>query len=78
MNIGNPNELSMLDLAVWIRDLAGSDSDVVFIDRPTDDPSVRQPDITLARSVLGWSPEVPVEEGLLRTIAWFRSHPELI
>jgi len=78
MNIGNPNEISMLDLAVWIRDLAGSDSEVVFIDRPTDDPSVRQPDITLARSVLGWSPEVAVEEGLLRTIAWFRSHPELI
>jgi len=78
MNIGNPNEISMLDLARWIRDLAESKSEIEFIDRPTDDPSVRQPDITLARNVIDWSPAVPVEEGLLRTIAWFRSHPELI
>jgi len=78
MNIGNPNEISMLELARWIRDLAESKSEIGFIDRPTDDPSVRQPDITLARTTLGWSPVVPVEEGLLRTIAWFRSHPELI
>jgi dTDP-glucose 4,6-dehydratase len=78
MNIGNPNEISMLDLAKWIRDLAESKSEIEFIDRPTDDPSVRQPDITLARNTLGWSPSVPVEDGLLRTIAWFRSHPELI
>ncbi|HEX2894778.1 MAG TPA: UDP-glucuronic acid decarboxylase family protein [Marmoricola sp.] len=78
MNIGNPNEISMLDLARWIRDLAGSESEVVFIERPTDDPSVRQPAIALAREVLGWSPQVAVEDGLKRTIEWFRSHPELI
>lgn len=78
MNIGNPNEISMLDLAQWIRDLAESDSEIVFVERPTDDPSVRQPDISLAKTTLGWIPEVPVEDGLLRTIEWFRGHPELI
>ena len=78
MNIGNPNEISMLDLARWIRDLTGSRSEIVFIERPTDDPSVRRPAIGLAEEVLGWSPTVPVEDGLKRTIDWFRSHPELI
>ena len=78
MNIGNPNEISMLDLAAWIRDLTGSTSEITFIDRPTDDPSVRRPDIGLATSTLGWTPQVPIEDGLLRTIDWFRSHPELI
>jgi dTDP-glucose 4,6-dehydratase len=78
MNIGNPSEISMLDLAVWIRDLAGSDSEIEFIDRPVDDPGVRRPDITLANATLGWSPSVPVEDGLLRTIDWFRQHPELL
>jgi dTDP-glucose 4,6-dehydratase len=78
MNIGNPSEISMLDLAVWIRDLAGSDSEIEFIDRPVDDPGVRRPDITLANTTLGWSPSVPVEDGLLGTIEWFRQHPELL
>lgn len=78
MNIGNPSEISMLDLARWIRDLTGSDSEVTFIDRPVDDPSVRRPDIALAKQVLDWEPVVPVEDGLLRTIDWFRTHPGLI
>lgn len=78
MNIGNPHEISMLDLATWIIDLAGSDSEVTFIDRPVDDPTVRRPDTGLARSVLGWEPQVPIEEGLRRTIDWFREHPELV
>lgn len=78
MNIGNPNEISMLDLATWIRDLTGSESEISFIERPTDDPSVRQPAIERAEQVLGWTPKVPVEDGLKRTIEWFRSHPELI
>jgi dTDP-glucose 4,6-dehydratase len=77
MNIGNPHEISVLDLARWIRDLAGSESDLAFVERPEDDPLVRQPDITLARSALGWEPKVPIEEGLRRTIAWFTRHPEL-
>jgi dTDP-glucose 4,6-dehydratase len=78
MNIGNQSEISMLDLARWIAELTESSSEIQFIDRPVDDPGVRRPDITLANTVLDWSPEVPVEKGLLRTIDWFRSHPELL
>lgn len=72
VNVGNPHEISMLELAKWIIDLTGSASEVVHIERPVDDPTVRQPDTTLAARLLGWSPQVPVEEGLRRTIAWFR------
>lgn len=78
VNIGNPSELSMLELAKWIAELSESNSEVTFIDRPTDDPAVRRPDIDLARRTLGWEPVVPVEDGLLRTIEWFRKHPELL
>jgi dTDP-glucose 4,6-dehydratase len=78
MNLGNPHELSMLDLARWVIDLAGSTSTIVYIDRPVDDPAVRRPDTTLAETTLGWKPEVPIEEGLLRTIEWFRRHPEMV
>jgi dTDP-glucose 4,6-dehydratase len=72
MNVGNPREMSVLALAEMVRDLAGGTSEVSFIPRPEDDPTVRQPDITLARAVLGWEPRVPIEDGLKRTIAWFR------
>ena len=78
VNIGNPHETSVLHLAQTIKKLTGSDSEIVFIDRPTDDPTVRQPDITLARTELGWEPKVGYEEGLERTISWFREHPELV
>jgi dTDP-glucose 4,6-dehydratase len=78
VNLGNPHELSMLDLAHWIIRLAGSTSTVTHIERPVDDPSVRRPDTTLARERLGWVPTVPIEEGLRRTIEWFRRHPELV
>jgi dTDP-glucose 4,6-dehydratase len=78
INIGNPTEISMLDLAKWIAELTGSTSEIVFIDRPVDDPGVRRPDITLAQTLLGWEPKVAAEDGLLRTIEWFRSHPELL
>jgi dTDP-glucose 4,6-dehydratase len=78
VNIGNPRELSILDLARTIRDLVGSRSEITFIPRPVDDPTVRQPDITLARSALGWEPHTPLETGLARTIAWFRAHPEVL
>ncbi len=77
VNIGNPSEYSMLELATWIRELTGSSSEIVFVDRPTDDPSVRRPDITLAQNLLGWSPSVPVETGLRETIAWFAARPDL-
>ncbi|MBE1583511.1 UDP-glucuronic acid decarboxylase family protein [Nonomuraea angiospora] len=71
VNIGNPDELTMAELAGLIRDLAGSSSPIEFIDRPVDDPSVRRPDTSLAEAELGWRPVVGMEEGLRRTIAWF-------
>ena len=72
VNVGSPHELTILELAHLIRELAGSGSPVEFIDRALDDPSQRQPDITLARTQLHWEPKVNVREGLLETIAWFR------
>ena len=78
VNIGNPREISMIDLAQLIRDACGSRSSIEFIARPQDDPTVRQPDISLAQSVLGWEPTVALDDALLRTISWFREHPELI
>jgi dTDP-glucose 4,6-dehydratase len=78
INIGNPHEISMRELAKWIRELAGSRSDIVCVSRPVDDPEVRRPDVTLAKEVLGWEPEIAIADGLKNTIAWFREHPELI
>ena len=78
VNIGNPHEFSVLELATLIRDLVGSDSPITYVPRPQDDPTVRQPDIALARALLDWEPQVPVEEGLRRTIEWFRKHPDLV
>jgi dTDP-glucose 4,6-dehydratase len=75
MNIGNPSELSVLELAETIRRMTGSDSPITFVPRPQDDPMVRQPKIDLACQVLGWKPEISLEEGLQRTIKWFREHP---
>lgn len=72
VNIGNPHELTILELADFIRELAGSDSPIQFVPRPEDDPSQRQPDITLARTELDWQPQVDPRDGLLKTIAWFR------
>jgi dTDP-glucose 4,6-dehydratase len=72
VNIGNPREMTLLQLARQIIQMSGSRSDVVFRPLPTDDPKVRQPDITKARRVLGWEPKVEVEDGLRRTIDWCR------
>lgn len=72
INLGNPHEISMRDLAVWIRTLSGSTSELCFIEAPGDDPLMRRPDITVAREVLGWEPRVSAEDGLCRTIDWFR------
>ncbi|MFD8415189.1 NAD-dependent epimerase/dehydratase family protein [Streptomyces sp. NPDC059650] len=72
VNIGNPDEITMLELARRIIELTGSRSEIRFIERPTDDPAVRCPDITLARDKLQWEPRVTAEDGLRRTIAWFR------
>lgn len=73
VNIGNPEEVTVLELATLIAELAGTNSEMVFIDRPVDDPEVRRPDITRARRDLGWEPRVPLREGLERTIAWART-----
>jgi dTDP-glucose 4,6-dehydratase len=72
VNIGNPHEMSVLELAKWIRELAGSRSAIEFVPRPQDDPTVRQPDISQARMALGWEPTVALEDGLKKTIEWFR------
>jgi dTDP-glucose 4,6-dehydratase len=72
VNIGNPNEMSLLELAETIVELTGSDSEIVFEALPVDDPQVRQPDITRARELLGWDPEIDIREGLARTIEHYR------
>jgi len=73
INIGNPGEMTILQLAEKIIELTGSKSEIVFEGLPTDDPKVRQPDITLARERLKWQPEVDVDEGLPITIDYFKS-----
>src|SRR4051812_41986892 len=78
VNIGNPHEVSVLQLAETIKRLCNSNSDIVFIERPIDDPTVRQPDITLAKRELGWEPKVGFEEGLARTIAYFAGRPDVV
>ena len=72
VNLGNPGEFSMLELAGKVLKLTGSASKVVHLPLPADDPKQRQPDITLARATLGWEPKVQLAEGLASTIAYFR------
>jgi dTDP-glucose 4,6-dehydratase len=72
MNIGNPEEVAMLDLAREIIQLAGSRSKIIFQALPEDDPKVRQPDITKAKELLGWEPKVSRHEGLLKTLKYFK------
>ncbi|WP_369199235.1 UDP-glucuronic acid decarboxylase family protein [Streptomyces sp. PU-14G] len=72
MNIGNPHELSVLQLAELVKVLTGSSSTVEFVPRPVDDPAMRRPDISFAQRALGWEPKESIEGGLLRTIQWFR------
>jgi dTDP-glucose 4,6-dehydratase len=71
-NIGNPHEMTILEFARTIKAAVGSDSPILFKPLPVDDPKQRRPDITLARTRLGWEPKVPLEEGLKSTIAYFR------
>jgi len=72
VNLGNPGEFTMVELAERIRSLTGSRSPLVYEPLPTDDPVRRRPDITRAMEALGWQPKVPLEEGLTRTVADFR------
>lgn len=78
VNIGNPEEISILDFAREIIELTGSDSEVIFEDLPKDDPQVRQPDITLARRVLGWEPKVERKDGLKKTLEYFKEKVDSI
>jgi UDP-glucuronate decarboxylase len=71
VNLGNPNEMTIMDLAKRIIELTGSSSKIVRRPLPQDDPTRRQPDITLAKKELGWSPTVDLNEGLKKTIANF-------
>ncbi|KAG7372127.1 nucleoside-diphosphate-sugar epimerase [Nitzschia inconspicua] len=73
VNLGNPDEFTMKEFAEYIKKLTKSDSIIQFLDKTQDDPSKRRPDISLAKRVLGWSPKVPVEEGLTKTIEYFQS-----
>ena len=72
VNLGNPEEVKVLDLATTIVSLVGSRSEIVFADRPVDDPEVRCPDVSRAASLLGWQPRVPLPDGLQTTIGWAR------
>jgi len=72
VNIGNPDEHTVLDLARLVIEMTGANSDITFEPLPQDDPTRRRPDIALAERVLGWRPLVPLQEGLARTIDWFR------
>jgi dTDP-glucose 4,6-dehydratase len=73
VNVGNPAEMTVLEFANEVLKLTNSASEIVFKPLPVDDPKVRQPDISLAREVLGWEPRVPLEDGLRETIAYFAS-----
>ena len=68
VNIGNPAEMTLLEMAEAVLRITGSTSEIVFEALPVDDPQVRQPDITRARTLLGWEPAVELEDGLRRTI----------
>jgi len=73
VNIGNPHEMTVLEFAKKIIELTASKSEIVYKPLPEDDPQVRQPDITKARQILGWEPKVKLEDGLMRTIEYFRT-----
>ena len=72
INIGNPGEFTMIELAELVLDVTGSSSEIIFEPLPVDDPRQRRPDITLARTLLGWEPEIQLREGLERTAAYFQ------
>jgi UDP-glucuronate decarboxylase len=72
MNMGNPSEFTMLELAELVLRLTGSSSKLKFMPLPQDDPKQRKPDISLAKQVLDWVPKVSLEDGIKETIAYFR------
>ena len=68
VNVGNPKEFTLLELAETVLEVTGSRSEIIYEALPTDDPQVRRPDITLAKEILGWEPKIELREGLSRTI----------
>jgi dTDP-glucose 4,6-dehydratase len=78
VNIGNPREVTIEEIARTIIRMTGSRSQIVYRPLPTDDPKVRQPDIARARALLGWSPKIELEEGLVKTIEYFRKKTNLV
>ncbi|BDG07470.1 UDP-glucuronic acid decarboxylase family protein [Anaeromyxobacter paludicola] len=74
VNVGNPHEMTVLAFAESVQRLVGSRCELVQRPLPTDDPRIRRPDITRARELLGWEPAVPFDDGMRRTIQWFREH----
>ena len=73
VNLGNPLEMTILEFAEHIRTLTGTKSKLIFQPLPEDDPKQRKPDITKAKSVLGWEPRVPLQDGLSQTVAYFQA-----
>ncbi len=71
VNIGNPQEMTVKEMAEMIIELTGTSSSITYQSLPEDDPKVRQPDISKAKATLGWEPKVPVREGLQKTVEWF-------
>ena len=76
VNIGNPEEISILDLAKLIIKLSNSNSDLIFKPLPIDDPKVRKPDISFAKKHLNWEPLIGLEEGLIKSINWYKEYAE--
>ena len=74
VNMGNPVEYTIKELALMIKEITGSSSEIVYRPLPQDDPVRRKPDISLARDKLGWEPKIPIREGLSRTVAYFRKN----
>jgi len=77
-NIGNPHEMTIVEFARKVLEVTGSSSEIVFHDLPQDDPKVRQPDISKAKRVLSWAPQVEIEEGLRRSLPYFRERVEML
>jgi UDP-glucuronate decarboxylase len=73
VNIGNPSEFTMTELAKKVLELTNSESTIEFKNLPSDDPKMRKPDISLAQEIFDWKPQVELEEGLMKTIQYFRS-----
>jgi dTDP-glucose 4,6-dehydratase len=76
VNLGNPEEFTILECAKAVKEITGSKSELSCVDLPVDDPARRRPDITKARKLLGWEPRVGLREGLMKSLEYFGEHAE--